>query len=121
MAKYNVDIVIDCTDPEALADFWSEALGYRKLGSFETYVVLVPSTPEFPPVVLQHVPEPKAGKARIHLDIRADDVHAEAQRLEGIGAKRIDVGQADDAAWICMADPEGNEFCVCPGFPASSG
>jgi hypothetical protein len=34
------------------------------------------------------------------------------QRLEALGATRIDIGQRDDAEWIVMADPEGNEFCV---------
>ena len=32
-------------------------------------------------------------------------------RLEGLGARRIDIGQTD-ATWVVMADPEGNEFCV---------
>lgn len=120
MARYNVDIVIDCRDPEMLADFWAGALGYRKAAAADTYVLLLAPTPEFPPVVLQRVPEPKAGKARIHFDIRADDVEAEAQRLEGMGGKRIDLGQPADAAWICMVDPEGNEFCVCPGVLPTS-
>jgi hypothetical protein len=59
VADANVDIVIDCADPETLAEFWAEALG----------------------------------------------------------ARRIDVGQGSDPGWIAMADPEGNEFCVCPGVP----
>lgn len=33
-------------------------------------------------------------------------------RLEGLGARRIDVGQGTDANWAVMADPDGNEFCV---------
>ena len=68
-------------------------------------------------MILQRVPEPKQGKARIHFDLRVDDVEAEVQRLEGLGARRIDIGQSDDVAWVPMADPEGNEFCVCPGAP----
>jgi hypothetical protein len=46
-----------------------------------------------------------------------DDVEAEVRRLEALGARRIDIGQGDDVAWVPMADPEGNEFCVCPGAP----
>jgi len=41
----------------------------------------------------------------------------EAQRLERLGARRIDIGQGPNPGWITMADPEGNEFCVCPGVP----
>lgn len=33
-------------------------------------------------------------------------------RLESLGARRADIGQADDAGWVVMADLEGNEFCV---------
>ena len=65
----------------------------------------------------QRVPEAKTSKSRVHLDIRVDDIHAEAARLDALGAKRIDVGQGSEEHWITMADPEGNEFCVCPGIP----
>ncbi len=113
----NVDIVIDCADPEALAVFWAEALGYRAVGFVDPYFLLMPSTHTHPPVILQRVPEPKVGKARIHFDLRVDDVPGEVRRLEALGARRIDVGQGDDVSWVAMADPEGNEFCVCPGVP----
>ncbi len=117
MAEPNIDVVIDCSDPEALAAFWAEALGYTKAGLFEQYFVLLPTVREFPPVILQRVPEPKTTKARIHIDLRVPDIESEAQRLEALGARRIDIGQGDDPGWITMADPEGNEFCVCPGVP----
>jgi predicted enzyme related to lactoylglutathione lyase len=113
----NVDIVIDCSDPTSLAEFWSAALGYRIVGSDERYVLLLPPERAHPPVILQRVPEPKRGKVRIHFDLRVDDVEAEARRLEALGAARIDVGQGTDVAWVPMADPEGHEFCVCPGVP----
>jgi predicted enzyme related to lactoylglutathione lyase len=117
MADPNVDIVIDCADPETLADFWSEALGYSKVGLFDSYFVLAAPIREYPPVLLQRVPEAKVGKARIHFDLRVPDIEAEARRLEALGARRIDIGQGVSPGWITMADPEGNEFCVCPGVP----
>jgi hypothetical protein len=67
------------------------------------------------------VPEPKRGKARIHFDLRVDNVDAEVLRLESLGARRIEIGQGADVAWVPMADPEGNEFCVCPGVPLDAG
>ena len=115
MAEPNIDVIIDCSDPEALGEFWAEALGYRRAGLFEQYFVLLPTVREFPPVILQRVPEPKTTKARIHIDLRVPDIETEAQRLEALGAHRIDIGQGDNPGWITMADPEGNEFCVCPG------
>ena len=103
----NVDIVIDCANPEALAGFWAKALGYRAVGFGEPYFLLLPAQRAYPPVILQRVPEPKAGKARIHFDLRVADVAAEVSRLEGLGARRIDVGQGADVDWVPMADPEG--------------
>ena len=117
MPDANIDIVIDCADPETLAEFWAEALGYEKVGLFYNYYVLLARNREHPPVLLQRVPEPKTVKARIHFDLRVDDIETEAKRLEALGARRIDIGQGTDPGWIAMADPEGNEFCVCPGYP----
>jgi hypothetical protein len=68
-------------------------------------------------VVLQRVPEQKVAKSRVHFDIRVDDVETKARELEALRATRIDVGQPSDANFIPMADPDGNEFCVCPGAP----
>jgi predicted enzyme related to lactoylglutathione lyase len=113
----NLDIVIDCADPPTLAQFWAAALGYRATGFREPHFLLLPPQRAFPPLILQRVPEPKQGKTRIHFDLRVADVETEVRRLEGLGAHRIDVGQDVNAEWVPMADPEGNEFCVCPGAP----
>lgn len=40
-----------------------------------------------------------------------DDQQAEVDRLVGLGASRVDIGQGD-TSWVVMADPEGNEFCI---------
>jgi predicted enzyme related to lactoylglutathione lyase len=56
------------------------------------------------------VPEPKTVKNRVHLDLRAADVDAEAERLVGLGARVL--GRVED--WVVLADPEGGEFCVQP-------
>ena len=113
----NLDIVIDCADPQGLAAFWAAALGYRAVGFREPHLLLLPAQRAFPPLILQRVPEPKHGKARIHFDVRVAVVEAEVRRLEALGARRIDVGQGDEVDFVPMADPEGNEFCVCPGAP----
>ena len=96
MTEPNVDIVIDCADPEALAEFWAAALGHTKAGLFDPYFVLVSRVREHPPVILQRVPEAETTKARIHFDLRVDDIETEAQRHEALGATRIDIGQGTD-------------------------
>ncbi len=53
----------------------------------------------------------KTAKNRVHFDLCPDDQQAEVERLERLGARRIDIGPAG-VTWVVMADPEGNEFCV---------
>ncbi|MGH3168290.1 MAG: VOC family protein [Trebonia sp.] len=107
--------VLDCRDPERLAEFWGEALGYREADRDGRYVLLVPRAGRGPDFVLQCVPEMKTGKNRMHLDIRTDRLDEEAERLSALGARRLrpDVLEEAGDRWIVMADPEGNEFCVC--------
>ena len=65
-----------------------------------------------PSVWLQPSAGPKDGKNRNHLDLRTRDVHAEIERVLGLGATRADVGQTGDEGFVVLADPEGNEFCI---------
>lgn len=117
MPKASIDIVLDCNEPQRLERFWSVALGYRAYWSSEELVVLVPEDGVRPPLLLMQVPEPRAGKNRMHLDIVTDDVEAEVARLQTEGATRAHEGQREFAGayWVTMADPDGNKFCVCTG------
>lgn len=116
---------LDTTDPATLASFWEAALGWRRTIDHDDEVVLEPpaGSPEdgiVPDLLLLLVPEEKAGKNRLHFDLRPDDQAAEVARLEALGATRVDVGQPGTARWIVMADPHGNEFCVLPPLPPQS-
>jgi predicted enzyme related to lactoylglutathione lyase len=115
-------LVLDCHDPESLAPFWADALGYVTLGGVENYVLLVPDGRPGPKLLLQRVPEAKAGKNRMHLDIEVPDIEAVADRLEAAGARRVSSGVESEhgSSWIVMTDPEGNEFCVCDGGSGSA-
>lgn len=108
-------LVLDCRDPEALAEFWAPALGYTNLGSAGSYVMLVAADGKAPKLLLQRVGEDKAAKNRMHFDIEIADVEAEVERLEALGAKRLEDESRSEFAtrWVVMSDPEGNEFCVC--------
>jgi hypothetical protein len=115
--KARIDLVLDCANPSTLAAFWREALDYREYFTDTSFVVLVPKHGLASPLVLQGVPEPKAGKNRMHLDIVVDDIEPEIARLQALGAQRLDDGvhSFGDTRWVRMADPEHNEFCVCTG------
>lgn len=116
-------LVLDCANPERLAEFWSEALGYTNLGSAGAYVALYPRDGSGPKLLLQRVAEPKTAKNRMHLDIETPDIGREAERLIGLGAHRLNDSTCSEhgSSWVLMADPEGNEFCICDnGNPAAS-
>jgi predicted enzyme related to lactoylglutathione lyase len=112
-----IGLVLDCRDPEALADFWAPALGYERLGAAGQYVLLLPREPGAPKLLLQQVPEEKVVKNRMHLDVEVTDIDAEATRLELLGAHRVFTQAQGEhgSRWHLLADPEGNEFCVCDG------
>jgi len=110
-------VCVDAKDPDRLASFWAEALGWRRTYEEPDQVVLEPPAgcPEdgvAPDLLFLRVPEPKQAKNRLHLDLRPDDQAAEVARLEALGARRVSVGQGDDVSWVVLADPEGNELCV---------
>jgi hypothetical protein len=71
-------LVLDCADPDRLAEFRSEALGYANVGSAGAYVALYPRERSGPKLLLQRVGEPKASKNRMHIDIETADIQAEA-------------------------------------------
>lgn len=105
--------VLDCPDADALADFWSAALGFRRTAFSGQYVRLTDPDGRWPDLLLQQVPEPRSGKNRMHLDIHALDAPAEVARLTALGATVIDPPH-DDEGYLTtiLADPQGNEFCV---------
>ena len=115
-------LVLDCADPECLAEFWAAALGYANVGSAGVYVALYPREGNGPKLLLQRVTEPKTTKNRMHLDIEVPDIHVEADRLTGLGAQRVSDETCSEhgSTWILMADPEGNEFCICDNGPPAT-
>ncbi len=108
--------IIDCQtdDLDAAADFWSQALGCsiadRSAGDETAEYEMFGDTPGDLHIEVQKVTHP----SRVHLDIEADDVDAEADRLEKLGAKKI----AFVKRWWVMEAPTGQRFCVvrmkCP-------
>ncbi len=111
MASRIGDMIIDCADPERLARFWCEVLGYREFARDATGVAIAGS-PSAPAILFIRVPEPKTVKNRIHFDVCATDRDQaqELDRLLGLGARRS--GIVGSGSWVVLEDPEGNEFCL---------
>jgi hypothetical protein len=140
-------LTIDANDPALLARFWSRALGYQPAPPAEPrtawhahYRAVLGDEAAFddrlfdpqglrPPVWFQQVPEAKAGKNRLHLDLyptgrdvalpldrRIEIVEAKVAELAGLGASVVRRTREDDPRdpvyYVVMNDPEGNEFCV---------
>jgi hypothetical protein len=140
-------LTIDANDPALLARFWARALGYQpspppepqttwhshyrgRLGDATAFDDrLFDPAGLRPPIWFQQVPETKAGKNRLHIDLyptgrdkalpmeqRMAVVDAKVAELVGLGATVATRGRHDDPEdpiyYAVMHDPEGNEFCV---------
>ena len=140
-------LTIDANDPPVLARFWAQALGYQPTHPAEPettwhahYRARLEEDAAFddrlfdpaglrPPIWFQEVPEEKAGKNRLHLDLyptgrdnalpmqrRIEIVEAKVAELIRLGASAQRRTRYDDPEdpiyYVVMHDPEGNEFCV---------
>ncbi len=140
-----MQVTFDCADPNALAGFWCAVLGYEYDApppGFDTWAAALEAfgvPPEMrneasachhpegsgPRLFFQKVPEGKAAKNRVHLDVRAapglegDErmaaLESECQRLVALGGvrqSRHEPAPPLSGGHIVMTDPEGNEFCL---------
>jgi predicted enzyme related to lactoylglutathione lyase len=109
-------IDVDCADPYALSGFWAEVIGHPRhqedRPDDDECAILIPGQTG---MLFQRVPEGKAVKNRIHLDISPTDRtrEEELERLLALGATILDDRRREaGTGWVVMADPEGNEFCL---------
>jgi catechol 2,3-dioxygenase-like lactoylglutathione lyase family enzyme len=98
-------IVLNVADAGRAGDFWSKALGYQRGGNPD---FLLPVHGDGPRLHLDETD-------RTHLDLWAVDEaeqRAEVERLEALGATRVEWDYPEDADFVVLADPDGNLFCV---------
>jgi hypothetical protein len=137
-----VQVTFDCAEPERVARFWCEVLGYivpPPPPGFDDWAAFDRSLPAErqgsafacvdptgvgPRLFFQRVPEGKTVKNRVHLDVRVGTgltgderlaaLEVEGDRLEGLGARRVQLLRADgfNESCLVMQDVEGNEFCL---------
>lgn len=105
-------LVVDCADPDRLAEFWTEILGVEVQSRWNQYVILEPHLEGAPGLVFQRVPEPKTVKNRMHLDFTIEDLAAATDLIVASGGSHVDQHEQGGVIARIMADPEGNEFCL---------
>jgi predicted enzyme related to lactoylglutathione lyase len=109
------DIAFDCEDALVVGRFWSTALR-RPLdpdpSSHFASIGRADPDPGQPNWFFAAVPEKRAAKNRVHVDLEADDMAAEVDRLLELGATHLADKSEYGHVWTVLQDPEGNEFCV---------
>jgi len=120
-----IQVTFDCAEPERVARFWCEVLGYvMPSPDGGSASACIDPSGVGPRLFFQRVPEGKVVKNRVHLDVRVGTglvgdervaaLEAECARLIPLGAKRLWLLPADDEneSTLVMQDIEGNEFCL---------
>jgi catechol 2,3-dioxygenase-like lactoylglutathione lyase family enzyme len=108
-------VVINVQDMHRAVDFWTAALGYvrREREWDPEFVMLVDPARRRLPVSLQLTDSPPKEPVRVHLDLYTREQARHIERLAGLGAARVDEWPyPQDADFVVMRDPDGNEFCV---------
>lgn len=103
-------IVVDCLEPAPLVRFWAALLGGDPVDREHGWSHVEP--PGWPRIAFQPVPEPKAVKNRLHLDVEVDDIPAATRKAVELGATvQGDVQTDEQGSFQVVLDPAGNEFC----------
>jgi Glyoxalase-like domain len=103
-------IVVDAAEPALLVRFWAGLLGGEPVDRAMGWSHVEP--PGFARLAFQPVPEEKAVKNRLHLDIEVKSIGAAVAEAESLGASRVgEVVTDESGSFQVMVDPEGNEFC----------
>jgi len=111
-------ISFDARNPSQLAEFWAQALHRTVADGATEQFASIPADDDpahGPLLMFHHVPEGKIVKNRLHLDLKAVDVRAEADRLTSLGARQVRSLSENNDRWISFTDPEGNEFDLVAG------
>ncbi|WP_110853109.1 VOC family protein [Georgenia satyanarayanai] len=105
-------VTFDTTDADSLATWWAEQTGGEVVERNDGWFVMVAGGSLPVLLAFQKIEDPTPGKNRIHLDLTAEDLDAEVDRLLGAGATLVARRGDESFRWVTLADPQGNQFCV---------
>ena len=112
------ELVLDCRDPQRLAEFWCEVLGFEILGYEDDGAIEIGPAAGFgglqPTIVLSPTAVPQRERGYLHFDLSPVETNrsGEVERILRAGGRHADIGQLGTEPWTVMEDPEGNVFCV---------
>lgn len=106
-------VMHDTSDLDATVSFWTRLLGLEVVHRDATYAYLSKLSDGGAHLAFQLVPEPKAAKNRLHLDVRVPDRIEFENLVRSLGGSKLGEQTVEGyPTWSVMADPEGNEFCI---------
>lgn len=113
-------VTIDCADPIRMSAFWAALLGIpasSEHGDDPNWATVGSRSGPFPRLTFQRVPEPKATKVRIHLDVQVDDIAVGREQVETLGGRWAGIrNDYDEGVVLVMLDPEEHQFCLVQYF-----
>jgi predicted enzyme related to lactoylglutathione lyase len=113
MSSFIMYVTFDCANPKRIGAFWSEVTGYSAVMEEDDFVALAaPDQRGVRGILFWKVPEPKASKNRMHVDLATKIPEEEIERLVALGAQMVEYREVNGRGWTVMLDPEGNEFCI---------
>jgi 4a-hydroxytetrahydrobiopterin dehydratase len=111
------ELCVDAVDIDAVRPFWRAVLGYRehhtRLGTIE----LQDPNGRGPAVWFQQMGDVRRDRNRLHLDVYVPADQARGRVDAALEAGGVLVTDAHAPAWWVLADPEGNEACICTTEP----
>ena len=121
MTSFISHTTVDCADAFALSEWWKPVLGYTDLPDdpnepgHEECMIVDPASGHR--ILFIEVPDTKQVKNRVHFDLRPREGtrDEELDRLLDHGATVLEDHRGKygpGTAWVVLADPEGNEFCI---------
>jgi 4a-hydroxytetrahydrobiopterin dehydratase len=108
-----VEIALDCADADAVRPFWAAVLGYVEQPTRDGGVELQDRSGRGPVLWFQRMDPPRTGRGRFHLDVYVPEDAAPARLQACLDAGGVLVSDGHAPRWWVLADPEGNEACLC--------
>ncbi|HEU4332312.1 MAG TPA: VOC family protein [Lapillicoccus sp.] len=113
-------VTVDTQDARELAQWWADQTGAEVADDYDGWFVTLKGGGLPVMLAFQKVDDPTPGKNKVHLDLTAEDIGAEVDRLVTAGATLVEHRGDESFRWATMSDPHGNLFDVAAAAEANS-